>query len=107
MIAVTHESRTPRVKCGRAKSDLSGLSIAIVTLLMLLSLRPALGGSFQSTASMSYTRTEHTATLLPNGKVLVAGGSEGNYANASAELYDFVTSHWTGTGSMSTNRCLH
>ena len=36
----------------------------------------------------------HTATLLPNGKVLVAGGRNGGYL-ASAELYDPATGTWT------------
>jgi N-acetylneuraminic acid mutarotase len=56
---------------------------------------------------MSFMRVWHTATLLPNGKVLVAGGSEGNFANTSAELYDFATGHWTATSSMTTNRSYH
>ena len=49
--------------------------------------------------------TTHTATLLPSGKVLVAGGYDGSGVLSSAELYDPASGTWTATGSMSTARC--
>jgi Kelch motif len=55
--------------------------------------------------SMSTGRFGHTATLLGNGKVLVAGGYPG--AKSSAELYDPATNTWTLTGSMNTPRYKH
>ena len=45
----------------------------------------------------------HTATLLPNGKVLVAGGSDGLTFWSSAELYDPATGLWTATGRLTTH----
>ena len=53
-------------------------------------------------------RQFHTATLLTNGKVLVAGGTAGagNYVT-TAELYDPATGVWTATGSMSVARGSH
>jgi hypothetical protein len=52
------------------------------------------------TGSLSTERVFHTATLLSNGKVLVAGGDDGN----TAELYDPVTGTWSPTGSLGTNQ---
>ena len=50
---------------------------------------------------------DHTATLLPTGKVLVAGGYGGGYLS-SAELYDPATG-WTtsGAGTLATGRIYH
>ena len=53
-------------------------------------------GSWTATGTMIEARASHTATLLPNGKVLVAGG--GAHELASAELYDPITGTWTATG---------
>ncbi|MGH8094559.1 MAG: kelch repeat-containing protein [Chthoniobacterales bacterium] len=62
-------------------------------------------GGFEATGSLATAREFHTATLLPNGMVLVAGGN-GNFL-ASAELYDPATGTWTATGSLATARALH
>jgi N-acetylneuraminic acid mutarotase len=62
--------------------------------------------SWSVTGSMVTPRAGHTATLLPDGKVLVAGGDglvEG-VSTASAELYDPSTGAWTATGTMLTPR---
>ena len=50
---------------------------------------------------------QHTATLLPNGQVLVAGGDGITGHLATAELYDPATGMWTATGSMATARFFH
>jgi hypothetical protein len=51
----------------------------------------------------------HTATLLPNGKVLIAGGCFGNGGpgQSTAELYDPATATFSATGSMADARCNH
>jgi N-acetylneuraminic acid mutarotase len=56
--------------------------------------------------SMSAARTYHTATLLPDGNVLVAGGRD-NGGLQSAEVYDPGTSSWTTVGSMSGAHLVH
>jgi hypothetical protein len=46
--------------------------------------------------------------LLPNGKVLVAGGADdGGFVLSSAELYDATTGEWTTTGSLVNARSGH
>jgi hypothetical protein len=74
-------------------------------------------GTWTPTGSMTYTRQNHTATLLPNGTVLVAGGqSEGQSGSGvqpetgflvSAEIYDPVAGTWTLTGNMANYRMQH
>ena len=49
-------------------------------------------GEFRVAGSMSVARTDATATLLLNGKVLVAGGDDlSGFPIGSAELYDAAT----------------
>jgi WD40 repeat protein len=52
-------------------------------------------------------RELHTATLLTNGQVLVAGGWDGFNFLSSAELYDRTTGAWTVTGNLNTPRSSH
>src|SRR5206468_8002144 len=48
------------------------------------------------------------ATLLQNGMLLVAGGTDSNFnRSASAELYDPASRTWTATGSLNTARNRH
>ena len=61
-------------------------------------------GTWTTTGALSTARSDHTATLLPNGKVLVAGGCNSSSVLASAELYDPATGTWTATGSLTTAR---
>jgi len=60
---------------------------------------PAIG-TFAPTGNMSMPHIFHTATPLPNGKVLIAGGS------TSAELYDPATNTFRLTGSTAAARLL-
>jgi hypothetical protein len=57
-------------------------------------------GSFTNTGSLNTTRYSHSATLLENGKVLVAGGENNSAYLASAELYEPTSETWTNTGSL-------
>jgi hypothetical protein len=66
--------------------------------------RPPLPGTFSPTGSMSAQREGHTATLLLDGRVLIAGGGYGccdDFTDlSSAELYDPATGAFSPTGSM-------
>ncbi len=65
-------------------------------------------GTFTATGSMRTPREGHTATLLRDGRVLVAGGSDnGTHTLNSAEIYDPATGKWTFIGHMTVPRVAH
>ncbi|MDM0002628.1 kelch repeat-containing protein [Variovorax sp. J22P240] len=66
-----------------------------------------LAGTSVSIGSLSVARTNHTATLLTVGKVLVAGGYDDTITLASAALFEPATGLWAATGSMSATRFFH
>jgi hypothetical protein len=57
-----------------------------------------------ATGALATARTNHSATRLLDGRVLVAGGDAGAGGLTTAELYDPGTGTWTTTGSLSTVR---
>jgi WD40 repeat protein len=65
-------------------------------------------GKFTATGSMTQARDAHTATLLKDGRVLIAGGytSDINSYGAldEAEVYDPATGSFSVTGSMTVSR---
>src|SRR5262245_45728282 len=63
-------------------------------------------GTSTNTGSLNTARRDYTATLLPNGIVLVAGGFNGTVVG-TAELYDPGAGTWTTTGSLNTPRYRH
>ncbi len=62
-------------------------------------------GTWSATGSLNTARYDHTATLLSNGKVLVAGGNPDELD--SAELYDPATGTWSATDSLNDGRADH
>jgi hypothetical protein len=71
-------------------------------------------GNWTATGSLATPRFNHSAILLPNGKVLVAGGAHifGKACPAlddadRAELYDPVTGQWSAAGRMTSPRAGH
>jgi hypothetical protein len=87
------------------------LSIAALNLgAVVMPTRAAVGaessaGSITPTGSMIEPRSGHSATLLPDGRILVAGGMRRNQDfYRSAELYDPTTGRFQPTGQMSVAR---
>ena len=64
-------------------------------------------GVWTATDPMTSLRQAHTATLLPDGRVLVAGGFNVGYFTSSAELYDPAAGNWTATGTLGIARGIH
>jgi len=64
-------------------------------------------GTWAPTGSLRIARNAHTATLLPDGEVLVTGGLGFSGDLASAELYDPTNGTWTATASLATARDSH
>src|SRR5262245_26028003 len=67
--------------------------------------------SWVATGNLNKPRADHTATLLPNGKVLIAGGitqtGQSTSITNSAEVYDPATGSWSATGNLNLPRYLH
>src|SRR5678816_1179496 len=66
------------------------------------------GGTFAPTGNMVAARSQHSATLLPDGRVLIAGGASGNPSIlTTAEIYDPATGTFRATGTMTAARRMH
>ena len=69
--------------------------------------------AWRQVASMAFARRQHNATLLPDGKVLVTGGTSGpGFANNStpvfvAEMWDPATENWATMASQDFRRIYH
>lgn len=68
-------------------------------------------GLWAPTGSMLLGRRGHTATALPDGAVLVAGGSVGGLGvedyTASCEVYERARRSWSGVADMAVDRTDH
>jgi hypothetical protein len=64
-------------------------------------------GVISPVPSMTMRRAAHSATLLPNGKVLIAGGMSGESGLASAEIFDPTTNAFTAAENMKIARAGH
>ena len=70
----------------------------------LVTLQPAQAQYFTNTGAMSTAREMHSATLLLDGRVLVAGGVNKTNWVSSVEIYDPATGAWARTNSLSLAR---
>jgi hypothetical protein len=80
-------------------ANTSTTAVAVVTVVA--------SGGFAKVGSMEIGRIHHTATLIPNGKVLIAGGNDGQGNSlATAELFDPATKTFSPTANMNSARSL-
>jgi WD40 repeat protein len=90
------------------RGPLTAMCISASALLLLCGLCQAGAlGTFTGTGLMTSSRARHTATLLPNGKILAAGGyyricnaPEPTSVWKTAELFDPVANTWAPTNTM-------
>ena len=65
-------------------------------------------GTFQPVAgTLLIPRSDHSATLLPDGRVLVAGGQTANGRTGSTEIFDPATGTWAYGPGLSMPRSYH
>ncbi len=87
---------------GGADAEYGGLALSSVEIY-----DPGMG-TWILTAPMASPRRNHTATLLANGMVLVAGGTGANGTSLqTAEVFDPATGSWSSVGEMVVARAHH
>src|SRR5262245_20808027 len=95
----------------RTRSVIGVVPFALLLCLIFNSLGHAQTSLWNQTGSMLNARILHTATLLPGGKVLVAGGLIGCNPSCtptnSVEIYDPATGTWRATAGMRLPRANH
>ena len=64
-------------------------------------------GSFTPTGSLAAARGLHAAALLPDGRVLITGGSGNGAAPLGTEIYDPCTGKFTAAGDLTVARDTH
>jgi hypothetical protein len=107
--------RAPRIVGSIARNQVLGTMMmtavmaAVVALAWGAAPAPARAGTFSLTGEIDPARQYQTATLLPNGKVLVAGGygSGGVGWLIDCQLYDPQKGEFIETGRLSTRRDAH
>jgi len=99
------------MKMGRITQQTMRIFLSLTLLVAwgwLFTAQPAHADGFTATGSMTTARQFHTATLLSNGLVLIAGGAgSSGIILGTAELYNPATGTFTATGSMTTARQYH
>jgi Galactose oxidase, central domain len=87
-------------------SQRSTFCLCLSLILMALAVTDLRAQSFVPAGTMTRPRDGNSATLLQDGRVLIAGG-EGELAAPSAEIYDPVSSTFAETGALIQKRSFH
>lgn len=95
------------MKISKRKISLVVLVLTLITVLPSCIGANAESGLVSRTRNMTASRAAHTATLLPDGKVFVAGGFTGESSLASTEIFDPTTAAFTTAANMSVARTGH
>jgi hypothetical protein len=98
------------IRASVVQITLSVTFVSLSAISLALAAEPAQSteGTWTVTGSLSTARYGHTASLLADGTVLVAGGDDSSgLASTSAELFDPVSGIWAGTGSLNRARYFH
>ena len=106
----TAHGRGPSLRAQRSIGCIARAAMVITAVMSLgLAAAPARAGSFSLTGEIDPARQYQTATLLPNGRVLVAGGygSGGVGWLIDCQLYDPQKGEFIETGRLSTRRDAH
>jgi hypothetical protein len=102
--------RPPRLAFLRVAAAVAGVLVVGAGIAWVRTAQSPAGlaqGTWSPAPAMEFGRGYQTATLLPNGKVLVVAGSQTTRILASAELYDPRTQKWSSAGTLRMPRALH
>lgn len=91
----------------KSRSTNPSLSMIVLATLLVLAMNTAVfaaSGTWTFTGNLHSSRDGHTATLLTDGTVVVAGGELNNVALASSEVYSQSTGTWSTVGSLNVAR---
>ena len=101
----------PPILTARSGSDKRRPLTLLLILLLTLAASPsplaATSSPWTSAGTMQRARAGHTATSLPSGVTLVAGGHDVRSYMDSAERYNFRTNSWSSAGAMAEARYGH
>ncbi|MDO9313538.1 MAG: IPTL-CTERM sorting domain-containing protein [Burkholderiaceae bacterium] len=105
-VGLTHSTETATLNFKHFHLQPLWVRVLVLCTLLLATLAASAQG-FNTALPMATARNQHTATLLPNGKVLVTGGFSGGSVINSVELYDPASNSWSAAGAMATARYRH
>src|SRR5262245_60296179 len=98
----------------RHRFELTLTVIGLISAFLFIANAPPVGAQTTSqwsfTGNLNQARRGHTATLLPNGKVLIAGGFvdvDLLSDTSTSEVYDPATGTWSNTGKLNTGHVWH